>query len=67
MMSLERTSGRPTSQGLHHGSLDFNVTVLIEEVSQLPDNLAPCHKNISHFLVDDQIQITLPIASLHVR
>ena len=52
--------------GLHHWSLDLDVSPLIQEISNLADDLRPLEKHFLNVRICDQIQITLPVTNLRV-
>src|SRR5436190_11507363 len=52
--------------GLHHWSLDLDVSPLIQEISNLADDLRPLEKHLLNVRICDQIQITLPVTNLRV-
>ncbi len=57
---------RSTGDGLHHRSFDFHVATVIEEAANGAQYLGALHKDGAHIGVDEQVQIALAIAQLHI-
>ncbi len=56
----------PAIERLHHRRADFLEAARIEAVAYRPDGPGACHENLSHFRVDDQIQISATVAQLDI-
>ncbi len=51
---------------LHYGSFYFHKAVGFHEITEFPDNLATLEKNFACFGRNNEVNIALPVARLHV-
>src|SRR5690349_19904714 len=51
---------------LHHGSLNFDVALGIEEIADGPHQLAPALEHLPYFGVGDQVHVALTVTNLNV-
>ena len=63
---LERLRRRAARDRLHHGRLDLDVAPFIEEVADLPDDLAAPEKHLLHLRICHQVEVALAVADLGV-
>ena len=61
-MRRERPRDRAARRGLHHRRFDFEIVLRIEERANVGDDRRARAKNLAAFLVDDQVDIALPVA-----
>ena len=66
VMSDEGLGNGTTGDHVHHGRLDLKEVTLIEVTANTVDDLGTDGEGVANVLVDDQIQITLTVTSLHV-
>ena len=66
-MRLERFRDRAACDGLHHGRFHFNKSMRVHKTAERLHQLASLQKDFAHFRVHDQIDVTLPVAQLHIR
>ena len=66
MMRLERLCGGSTRYSLHHRGLYFQITPVGEKLPQQADNFNSFAKGFPDLRVDDEINITLPVAHLDI-
>lgn len=60
----ERLGSRTSGNGVHHRRLDLGEVTVIEEVTDILDNLGAGDKHIPRLVVHDQIQVPLAVALL---
>src|SRR5579864_4372117 len=65
-MGDERLGDRPARNRLHHRSLDFDKTALIQEFPYRLNQFGALEKNVAHLGIHKQIDITLAIAQFDV-
>ena len=65
-MGGERPGQGAGGLGEQHGGLHFDEPSLLEEPSQLRDDLRPGPGHVTRFLVDHEIDVALPAALLDV-
>lgn len=66
VVSNEGLGGGTTSDGVHHGSLNFDEVAVVEEVADVAHNLGTGDEDVAGLVVHDQIQVALAEALLLV-
>ena len=64
---LKGAAAAPPATGCHHGRLDLQEAALVEERADAVEHLAAALEGRACLLVGDQVQVTLPVARLHVH
>ncbi len=62
----EWTRRGAAGDGLHHRRLHFDEAMAVEPVADVLHDLGPRHERLLHVIVDDEIDVALPVALLHV-
>jgi len=62
----ERARRGPAGDRLHHRGLDLEVAARDEEVAQVADGARAHLEDAARVRVDDQVEVALPVARLHV-
>ncbi len=57
----ERLGRRAAGDGLHHGRFDFVEAAAFEEVADFAHDLAALEQNLAGVVVDDHVDVTLPV------
>ncbi len=66
MMGGKRARRGAAGNRMHHRRFDFVEIVLHHEVADGADNAAPFFEDFAHLGINDQVEITLPIAGLDI-
>ena len=67
MVRGERAGDRTARRDLHHWRLDLEEVERLEEVPHVRDDLGTLAKSLAALLVDDEVDVALPVAGLLVR
>ena len=62
----KRPGGGTTRNSLQNGRLHFQVSFIIQEIAHRFDDLCPFDKGVFYFIVNDQVDITLPVTLVGV-
>jgi len=67
VVRLEGLGHGPPGHGLHHGRLHLEEVPVVQERPDEPDDPAARLEDILDLRVDDQVEVALSVADLHVR
>lgn len=62
----ERLGGRASSDHAHHGCLNFEETEVVKEAAEVINYLATSNEGAARLLRNDEVQVSLAVASLLV-
>ena len=66
MVGLEGLGSGTSGDRLHHGGLHLQEIPLNKEISNGLDDFAPQDKDLLDLVIDDQVQVSLPVPYFYV-